>query len=330
MQKQFNEDIFDKYLTDKIVDEKPVQEPKVQPQQPKQEVVVKEPAQTQVATQQKQTLVEKFLNQVVSYAETSGEHLDQKTKTLAVDIITGANKMVVGNQYKWSEIDIQGCGLISQIKRFAKVGLTMEDKLYVDIRRNSKTNLYDINIKPQYQSLEKLLVKFFFKPIERFKTEIICVGDEVIREEDFNTGLMKITGHNRNNNIDRNKLDNIIGAYKIAYVRDGANLIQMVVEIDRNRIDRAYKASPSREKTVWNMDSVKMVKKTATWEFYNSELIRPFMIFPEDIVNDLSVINESSEMEWNAETKFNNVNQAQENVQVNVATGEVINMEYNE
>ena len=164
MQNKDMNNIFDKYLTDKV-EETPIQEPKVQPtqpqQQPKQEVVVKEPTQTQIATPKKASLEERFLNQVIAYAETSGENLDSKTKTLAVDIITGANKMVVGNQYKWSEIDINGCGLISQIKRYAKVGLTMEDKLYVDIRRNSKTGLYDINIKPQYQSLEKLLVKYF-------------------------------------------------------------------------------------------------------------------------------------------------------------------------
>ena len=311
---QNENNIFDKYVEDKI-------------EQPKQQVVVKQ-NNTQVAPQQKASLVERFLNQVVTYAETSGEILDQKTKTLAVDIITGANKVVVGNQYKWSEIDIQGCGLISQIKRYAKVGLTMEDKLYVDIRRNGKTGLFDINIKPQYQSLEKLMVKYFAKPIERFKTEIVCIGDEVVKEEDFNTGLTKIVAHHRNNEIDRNKLDNIVGAYKIAYVREGKNLIQYFVEIDKNRIDRAYKASPSKEKTVWNLDSVKMVKKTATWEFYNNENIRPFMIFPEDIINDLSVIEETSEMDWNAETKFNNVNQAQENVQVNVATGEVFNMNF--
>lgn len=312
MQEKNVNDIFDKNLVD---------------ENKKQEIVVKE-TQNQVVNPPKASLVERFLTQVVNYAETSGEILDQKTKTLAVDIITGANKVVVGNQYRWSEIDIQGCGLISQIKRYAKVGLTMEDKLYVDIRRNSKTGLYDINIKPQYQSLEKLMVKYFYKPIERFKTEIVCVGDEIIKEEDFNTGLTKIVAHNRNNDIDRNKLDNIIGAYKIAYVRVGNDLIQMFVEIDKNRIDRAYKSSPSKEKTVWNLDSVKMVKKTVTWEMYNSENIRPFMVFPEDIINDLNVLDETNEMDWNAETKFNNVKQVQDNVQVNVATGEVINMSY--
>lgn len=311
-------DIFDKYL-DRVD----------KPQQPKQEVVVNQPQQPQVATPQKASLVERFLTQVVNYAETSGEILDQKTKTLAVDIITGANKVVVGNQYNWKEIDIQGCGLISQIKRYAKLGLTMEDKLYVDIRRNGKTQLYDITIKPQYQAIEKLIVKYFQLPVIRFKEDVICIGDELFEEEDFLTGLSKITNHKRNNDIDRNKLDNIIGAYKIMYIKDvDGKINQYVIKVDKNRIDRAYKASPSKEKTVWNMDTRKMVLKTVTWEMWNDKNIRAFMKFPEDVMEDLSVLEDTNEMDWNAETKFNNVNQAQENVQVNVATGEIINMDF--
>ena len=107
MQDKNMNDIFDKYLTDKI--EEKVEQPK---EEHKQEVVVKQEQQVQVDTPKKASLVERFLTQVVNYAETSGEILDQKTKTLAVDIITGANKVVVGNQYRWNEIDIQGCGLI--------------------------------------------------------------------------------------------------------------------------------------------------------------------------------------------------------------------------
>ena len=126
-------------------------------------------------------------------------------------------------------------------------------------------------------------------------------------------------------------MDNIIGAYKIMYIKDVDNNInQYVIRIDKNRIDRAYKASPSKEKTVWNMDTRKMVLKTVTWEMWNDKNIRAFMKFPEDVINDLSIIEETNEMDWNAETKFNNVSQAQENAQVNVATGEVINMKFDE
>lgn len=276
------------------------------------------------------TLAEKFLGQVIAYAATSGEQLDQKTKTLAVDIITGVNKIVKSNQYTWGELDINGCGLVSQIKRFAKIGLSMEDKLYIDIRHNSKTGLKDIYIKPQYQCLEKLMVKFFTKPILRFKEDVICEGDELVEEEDFYTGLSKIVAHNRNKDIDRNKFENIIGAYKIAYIQDGKDIVQYVVKIDKNRIDRAYNASPSREKTVWKADTRKMVLKTATWEMWNDKNIRAFIVFPTDIVNDLSILEESQEMNWNNDMKHNNVNQVQDEVKENVASSDIIDMEYEE
>lgn len=277
----------------------------------------------------KMTLVEKFLTEVVAYAQTSGETLDSKTKALAVDIITATNKALIGQQIGWNMVDVAGCGVVSQIKRWAKLGVSMEDKLYPDIRKNGKTNLFDLVIKPQYQTVEKLIVKYFMLPVLRFKEDIICIGDELIEEEDFDTGVNRIKGHKRNDKIDRNKLDNIIGAYKIMYVKDSLNnIVPYTIKIDRNRIERAYKASPSREKAVWNVDSRKMVLKTVTWEMWNDKNIRAFMKFPEDITNDLSIIEETNEMDWSAETKFNSVNQAQDSVQKNVGSGETINMEF--
>ena len=303
----------------------------INPNEKTNDVAIKSKENNNIAEKPKQSLVDQFLTQVVSYAQKSGEQLDQKTKSLAVEIITATNKSIMSNQYRWSDIDVAGCGLISQIKRWAKLGVSMEDKLYPDIRRNNKTNKYDIAIKPQYQTVEKLIVNFFQLPVLRFKEDIICVGDEVFEEEDFTTGLSKITGHKRNNEIDRNDLNNIIGAYKIMYVKDDSGQInQYVIRIDKNRLDRAYNASPSKEKTVWKQDSRKMALKTVTWEMWNDKNVRAFMKFPDDIIQDLSIIEDTNEMDWNAETKYNNVNQAQENVQTNVATGEVIDMTYDE
>lgn len=285
--------------------------------------------QNEVTHKPKQSLIDQFLTQVVSYAEKSGENLDSKTKSLAVEIITATNKSIMGNSYNWSDIDVAGCGLISQIKRWAKLGVTMEDKLYPDIRRNGKTNKFDIMIKPQYQTVEKLVVNYFSLEVLRFKEDVICIGDEVFEEEDFSTGLSKITGHKRNNEVDRNNLDNITGAYKIMYVKDHRGEInQYVIRIDKNRIMRAYNASASKEKTVWKQDTRKMILKTVTWEMWNDKNVRAFMKFPDDIIQDLSVIEDTNEMDWNAETKFSNVNQAQENVQVNVASEDVIDMKY--
>lgn len=299
-----------------------------EPYKQQEVAVVKEPQKNAVAAQKPTTFVGKFLEKVVEYAETSGEVLDNKTKALAVDIITATNKSLVGNQINWGEVDVQGCGLVSQIKRYSKLGLSMEDKLYVELRNNNKTGKKDIWIKPQYQALEKLMVKFFSKPILRFKEDVVCLGDEIIEEEDFNTGLTHITKHDRNTKIDRNKLENIIGAYKIAYVLEGKNIVQYVVKIDQNRIKRAYNASPSKEKTVWNLDSKKMVLKTVTWEMWNDKNIRAFMIFPEDIVQNISVLEETEQMDWNAETKYQKVEEAQEDVKKAIATEEYEELDF--
>lgn len=274
------------------------------------------------------TIVEKFLTQVTNYAMVSGEELSEKTKTLVCSLVTSANKQIISQGIKWNEIDIQGCGFFAQLKHWAKVGLTSEDKLYIDIRQNNKTQMKDIFIKPQYQSVEKLMKMYFHKPIIRFKTEVICYGDKIEKVEDFETGITKLVNHIRNNEIDRNNLENIIGAYKIAYVEEYGKLVQYYVEIDKNRINRAYYASPSKEKTTWKLDSQKMVKKTVTWEMYNSELIRPFMIFPEDIVEDIKIISESEEMNWNKETKHHSVEQVQEEVQVKVASEKAIDVKF--
>lgn len=275
------------------------------------------------------TTVSKLLSRVVDYARTSNEDLDSKTKTLCVDIIAATNKKVIEEKLSWADIDINGSALLSQIKRYGKLGLNaVSDKLYIDIRFNSKTDKRNIIIRPQYQTIEKLMRKYCARQIIRFKEDVICVGDKLVVKENFVTGLDEIHEHIRNEDIDRNDIDNIIGAYKIAYVQEDDKLVQYVVRIDKNRINRARNASASKEKNVWKNDTRKMVLKTVTWEMWNNSNIRAFMIFPEEIVNDLSVIEETSEMDFNKETAFKNVEKQQENVDENVATGEVIEVTY--
>ena len=88
-------------------------------------------------------------------------------------------------------------------------------------------------------------------------------------------------------------------------------------------------ASASEKKEVWNTDARKMVLKTVTWEMYNDKNIRPFLVFPEEIANDMSIVEENEEMNWNNdEKKYDNVKQAQNDVKENVASGEVIDMTY--
>ena len=56
-----------------------------------------------------------------------------------------------------------------------------------------------------------------------------------------------------------------------------------------------------------DMDTQKMVKKTVTWEMFNGEDIRPFMNYPEDIIQDLEVVNDGDDIDFNKEHKYSNV-----------------------
>lgn len=324
-----NSNFFDDFFKDEnkketVVKEEKKVEPKVEKKvEPKNEVAKKEET---AVTNKPKNANEFFLSKVIEYGTTSGDEIDNKTKKFAFDIITSMNKSVLSNNYEWGKIDVQGCNLISQIKRWAKLGVSMNDYLYIDFRNNGKTGLVDAFIKGQYQTFERLMVLYFKHPIVRFKTEIICEGDTVVKEEDFETGITKIVKHERNLEADRNSLDNITGAYKIAYVdekRDG-KLTQLFVEIDKNRITRAMNASSSKDKGVWKADTVKMVKKTVTHEMFNSDTIRPFMNYPEDIIKDLSILNESEEMNWNQERKYQDVKAVNNDIEYNAGTGEVL------
>lgn len=271
-----------------------------------------------------QSLIESTLDKINDIVTYSNEVFSTKAKECASDIIVSLSHTLNERGFVWKQIDTQGSGLINQIKRWAKLGIDVTtDKLYPDIRNNSKTGLYDIKVKGQYQTVEKLIIKYCSKKIFRFKTEVICVGDELKKEFDYLLGEDKITGFIKNEKTNRNLLENIIGAFKIAYYTENGQVKQIVTEIDKNRIMRAYDTATT--KNVWNRDTQKMVKKTVTWEMWNSEDIRPFMDFPEDIIQDLTVVNESEDVDFNKEHKYSNVVDAQEHVEETIGAGEEIN-----
>ncbi|MFI3329133.1 MAG: hypothetical protein R3Y05_01450 [bacterium] len=274
-----------------------------------------------------QDTTSKMLEQVKNF----DKEFTKKDETFAVDTIVAVNTALVTKQMKWTNIDVVGCALPIQIKRWAKLGVSInEDKLYIDIRANKNKSLQDVFIKPQYQTLEKIMIKFCTKEIVRFKHDTICVGDDFEVETDFETGLDKVVKHTKDKSINREDLKNIIGAYKIAYIKEDGVLNQYLVQIDKSRIDVAYNASPSREKTVWKASSTKMVLKTVTWEMYNNANIRAYMLFPEDLLDDVKVIEESQEMNWNNnETKLDSVIEVKEEVIEAVATEEVPNFDSN-
>lgn len=271
-----------------------------------------------------QTLIENTLNKIADITTFSNEIFTTRAKNCAMDIITAVDHTLNERNMKWNEVDAKGSNLIMQIKQWSKLGIDMSnDKLYPDIRRNNKTGMYDIRIKGQYQTIEKLITNFFNKHVFRFKTEVICIGDDFQADFDYATGEDKVISFTKNMQVDRNKLDNITGAFKILYYYDDDNKIhQIVTKIEKDRILRAYNAATT--KNVWNMDTQKMVKKTVTWEMFNGEDIRPFMNYPEDIIQDLGVVDDGEDVDFNKEHKFSNVVDAQSNIEQNMGTDESV------
>lgn len=244
------------------------------------------------------SMLDGMLKQVEAFAKLDQTPLNQQETAFALDILESVYKKVMEQGLSWGQIDIMGCGLYSQVKSYARLGLTIRDnELYIDIRNNGKTGLKDINIKKQYQGLEKELVKWCSKKIVRFYKDIVCAGDNLEKEFNFETGLTEIKKHEKDPKVDRNKLDNIIGAYAIAYVRElptDTKTTPYMIYIDRNRIMRAYNASPTKEKTIWNLDTRKMVLKTASWELYN--YFKPFIEIPIELKKDWETTKD--EMNW--------------------------------
>lgn len=264
-----------------------------------------------------------LLEQTQSFARIEGTELTGEEKIFAVNTICDIDKKLREQGIDWKQVDVIGCKVPQQIKRYARLGLSTSDgEIYVDVRYNSKTGKQDVTIKKQYQGVEKEIIKFCSKKIDHFKRGVICVGDEFEIEEDFETGYDKVTKHKKNpdKNLDRNLLDNIVGAYEIAYEKlpDGS-FVQHVALIDKNRIMRAYNASPSREKTVWKNDTQRMVLKTAAWVLYNN-VLKPYIEIPTSLKKDWEETNDQMEFEsLNAESQ-----EQQDIIYQNVGEGDIV------
>jgi hypothetical protein len=264
-----------------------------------------------------------LLEQTQSFARIEGTELTGEEKIFAVNTICDIDKKLREQGIDWKQVDVIGCKVPQQIKRYARLGLSTSDgEIYVDVRYNSKTGKNDVTIKKQYQGVEKEIIKFCSKKIDHFKRGVICVGDEFEIEEDFETGYDKVTKHKKNpdKNLDRNLLDNIVGAYEIAYEKlpDGS-FVQHVALIDKNRIMRAYNASPSREKTVWKNDTQRMVLKTAAWVLYNN-VLKPYIEIPTSLKKDWEETNDQMEFEsLNAESQ-----EQQYIIHQNVGEGDIV------
>ena len=294
----------------------------------KVEVVEDKPVVTSTTTNAIQSFTEQMFTNILKETSGTEETFTARDKTIASDIISSIYKAVISNDKigGWKDVDMVSNNVPNQIKRWAKLGISTQDKLYPDIRKNGKTGKFDLVIRGQYQTIEKMLVKYCTKKIFRFKTDVICVGDEFETDFDFAKGQDIVIKHVFAKDVDRNDLTNIIGAYKIAYVKeDDGSITQLLVQIDKNRIMRAYNSAQT--KNVWNTDTRKMVLKTVTWEMWNSEVVRPFMLFPDEIIEDLDIVNESEDVDFkNKDFKYGTIDGAKDDALKKIGTGAKINL----
>lgn len=274
-----------------------------------------------------QQAITNMMNQVVSYANLENTQLTQKETQYAIGIITNINKKVVGDpDLSWGKLDIQGNQLPAQIKRYARLNLQLENQeIFIDIRNNKNTGLKDINLKLQYQGLEKLMVRyctFGGKQIIRFYKDVICKGDKVVEKPNLKTGLLELKDHEyfETEDVDyRNKLENITGAYAIAYVMENGELNPYICKIDKNRIIRARKSATT--KNIWDEDTRKMVLKTAVWELWST--MKPFMVMPQDLVKDFEEITKN-DVDFNNQDFINTTaEEVKEKVYEQVASEEI-------
>ena len=312
------------------VEEKPKNEKKVEA--PKVDGV-KQPTTNQVPNSNapvvkkdfSQALIESTLNKITDIVTYSNEVFTPQAKINACDIITTIDHTLNERGYRWNQIDAKGSGLIMQIKKWAKLGVDCStDKLYSDIRANNKTGMYDIKVKAQYQTVEKLMILYCRKRIVRFRTEVICIGDELKTHFNYETGEEKIIDFIKNPKANRNSLDEITGAFKIAYIEENDGRIsQIVTIIEKDRIVRAMEAAKTAN--VWNRDTQKMVKKTVTWEMFNGEDIRPFMEYPVEIADDIKIVNENEDVDFNKEHKYATIESADSHAYQSLGSGDEVN-----
>ena len=264
-------------------------------------------------------LMNGMLKSVEELATLENTPLNDKEKSFALEILQDINKKVTEGKVQWNEIDVVGCALYSQVKSFARIGLSSINKeIYIDIRNNKYTEKKDIQISKQYQGIEKEMIKWSSKKIVRFYKDVVVTGDDFEMVVDFTTGILGITKHKKNKDIDRNVLDNVVGAYAIAYVKENDELVPYISYVDKNRIMRAYNASPMGTKTIWKQDTAKMVIKTAVWELYN--LIKPFINLPVELKQDWANTNEN--MDWvNTETVEEEI---EKEIRIDANSGEVL------
>lgn len=244
-----------------------------------------------------------LMSQVESLANIEAAPLTSEEKTFAVEIITGLQKRLTEENYDITNVDVTGSGLSQQIKRYARLRLSLhEHEIYLNIRKNGKTEMLDVSIEPQYQAKERIMARWchvgggITRP---FLKGIVLEGEMFSTKTNFATGDITITDHEYDEGRHltyKDSWEKVRKAYCVAYHADGTST---TVIIDRDRIMRAYDASPTKEKPIWKSDMAKMVIKTAVIEMYNK--LKPFIEIPIELQSDYHAMNDVDEMNWEPE-----------------------------
>lgn len=290
----------------------------------------------QQVTKVNKSFSETMMVKVNEVAIQSGNVLSATDKSYVSDILLTTYKKMVEDNIQPSEINFMGCNFPGQVKRYARLGLSLnESEIYLDIRNNGKTGKKDINIKTQYQGDEKILMKFCQKNggVVNIIKDVIMNGEELVTRRNFANGNYEVTDHKipdlLHRGISWENKDNCIGAYAIAYHKDGT---QTAVIIDSTRINRAINASASQTKTVWKNDFEKMVRKTAIHDLFKE--LSKFIVVPDELQEDYRevVLNKDevqAEVDANANTEvfdadFEVKEETPKTVKVDASTGEVV------
>jgi recombinational DNA repair protein RecT len=244
-----------------------------------------------------------MMQKVSDIAVQSGSALTASDRNFAQEIILSTYKKMIEDEIDPNKVNFIGCNFPGQVKRYSRLGLTVNNsEIWIDIRNNKKSQKKDINIKIQYQGEEKLITKFCKKGdgIYNIYKDVVMEGEDFVTSFDFKTGNRVIADHKIPDVFHRNisiaNKDKVIGAYAIAYHNDGT---QTPVIIDKDRIDRAMNAAMT--KNVWNSDYKKMVIKTVVHELYKD--LAKFIVVPDDLLNDYQ------EMMLNKEEVQSEINQ---------------------
>ena len=269
-------------------------------------------------------LTEDFTNKIKAIVTLNNEKWTSKEQTVASNIISMSDKLVRANGYNWSDIDVIGNDVIGAIKHWAKLGIDGYDHLHPMVRRNKTTGKVDLTFEPQYQTYQKLIKKYCTKNIFNFATEAICKGDKLNYKFDYLLGEDVLTSFEKSPNRKPNSLDEIVGAFCVAYYKEDGQVKQIVEEIDKERIMKAYNKAKTHD--IWNEYTEIMVKKTAVRCLYKSGKIEPFMQYPDDVLGDVSIIDEESDVDFsNKEREHKNVIDAEIDAN-NFGSGEILDI----